>query len=459
MSVIASLVILIVLIARMLLKRAPKIFSYALWAVVLFRLLCPISFNLPISMLPNDITNADMMEQVFASYQNIRSDQKNNMTENDIANHINMDQLQDNSTSASDESYTSSNKAQIINTTVFSLLPYIWLTGIVVMLVYSVISMIRLRRNLVGNIPLPSEKNVFISDYIVSPFVVGIISPKIYLPSCLSEKELEYIILHEKHHIKRKDHWIKMIAFAALTIHWFNPLVWIAFVLASKDMEMSCDEAVLKELGSDISEAYSISLLNFAIGKGWISAAPLAFGEGDTKSRIVNILRWKKPAKWTLIISCILCVSVIMGCTVNKGAKDAGIRETYEKNEVSDVYEEWIIHTYYKMDNGIWKVEMEQEDGSVETRTYQYRIVLHGRIPTAAVDSNYILLSNRKDITFYQTYMASGFSSNMDDYFTADEAVFVSSWLGDLYTNHPNYDSDTIYVIEGETTGELTIVE
>ena len=161
-----------------------------------------------------------------------------------------------------------------------------------------------------------------------------------------------------------------------------------------------------------------------------------------------NVKCWKKIVG---IISIFVVLSVsLTGCKEN--GKHDSVVETFEKTAVTDPYEEWIMHTYYKLSDGTWSVDIEgNETGTVETLFYQYRIVLHDTMPNAEVSSNYIILSNRNDITFREAFMASGLSSNMDDYFTKDEAVFVSSWVGPLETNHPQKDPDTIYVLGDES--------
>lgn len=156
----------------------------------------------------------------------------------------------------------------------------VWILGIVVMVIYSIISFIKLRRSLITSTPL--KDNIYLADHISTPFVLGMIRPKIYLPSSLLENEQGYIIRHEMCHIKRFDHITRMLGFLALSVHWFNPLVWIAYVLSGKDMELSCDEAVMKSMDTDIKAEYSQSLLRFSTTKKMIHATPLAFGEGDT---------------------------------------------------------------------------------------------------------------------------------------------------------------------------------
>ena len=167
---------------------------------------------------------------------------------------------------------------------------------------------------------------------------MGLIRPKIYLPSAMSDAEQSYIIRHEKHHIRRCDHVIKLLAFAAVCIHWFNPLVWLAFALSSKDMEMSCDEAVMAQIGRDIRADYSSSLLQFSTGKRGITGTPLAFGEGDTKERIKNIMKYKKPTILIVVLAMIVCVG-LTACLSSNPQSDAG---TSDLSSIGSLKEEEI---------------------------------------------------------------------------------------------------------------------
>lgn len=187
----------------------------------------------------------------------------------------------------------------------------IWVIGIMAMLIYSMIQYMRLKRRLIGSTPL--RDNIYLADHISAPFVMGFIKPVIYLPSSMTESEPEFILLHEQCHIKRLDHITRIIAFTALTIHWFNPLVWLAFILSGKDMEMSCDEAVMKKMDTDVRVEYSRSLLRFATGKKLIAAIPLAFGEGNTKDRVKNVMRYKKPMFWVSLAAVITVICVAVG--------------------------------------------------------------------------------------------------------------------------------------------------
>ena len=307
MSLTASIVIVIVLLARLLLRKSPKVFSYALWAVVLFRLLCPVSFSTEFSLLGLFNTPAATVSDggAYSSMTYIPSDivhteyPRVDLPLPGVSEAINGTLPQSREQTGADPLEFPMSAATML-----------WLLGIMVMLIYSAVSLTELRRKLVGAVRL--RDNIYLADHIATPFVIGLFRPKIYLPSTISSEEQDYIILHEQTHIKRLDHIVKMIAFLALAMHWFNPLVWVAFVCAVKDMEMSCDERVLKQMGGEIKTAYSTSLLSLAAGRRLINGSPLAFGEGNIKGRIKNIMNFRKPAVWMVITAVIACIAVTL---------------------------------------------------------------------------------------------------------------------------------------------------
>ena len=320
-NMVASIVILVILVARLILKRAPKVFSYALWTIVLIRLLIPVSLSSQLSVVPDissansAVINAALPELEFETLrdreQNYYEDQKDPSGE-------------------APKVYISHSIEPI------SYLSIVWLAGMACMVVYSSFSYWKIKKKI--RISFPVQDNILIADAIKSPFVIGFIRPKIYLPCNLGEKEQSYIILHEKHHIRRGDHIIKALAFLALTIHWFNPLVWIAFVLACRDMEMSCDEAVICKVGSHVRADYSASLLTLAIGRRIIAGTPLAFGEGDTKGRIHNLAKWKKPSRWIVILSVVLCLILAVCLLTNPNTYVSATPETIMDSVESDGY-------------------------------------------------------------------------------------------------------------------------
>jgi len=304
MSKIASIVILAVLLVRLFLRRAPKVFSYALWGVVLFRLLCPISIEAPVSLIPKaepTIQSYGLLNEPVSPLGALDAAQQ---AVGDALNggigvqHVQTSDIEEDGTHR--VVYTDWGTVWILVT------KFLWMGGMAVLILYSTLSLLRLKRHLIGAARL--RDNIYLADHINSPFVIGLFRPRIYLPSSLSEKEQDYIILHEQYHIGRWDHVIKLLSFAALCLHCFNPLVWIAFILSGRDMEMSCDEAVLRKLGDHIRADYSASLLSLATGRRIIAGAPLAFGEGNTEGRIKNIAKWKKPALWITVAAIVICL-------------------------------------------------------------------------------------------------------------------------------------------------------
>lgn len=320
MSLIGSYAIVFVLIARLLLKKVPKIFSYALWSIVLFRLICPFSFESVLSLIPTEEVSIPQ-DIIYSPAPQISTgivafdSMVNPMlpVPNNIGNSVNPIQIW------------------------LFIGAVIWSLGMLAMLIYSIVAFVKLKRSLIGASHL--KENIYLADHISSPFVMGLLKPKIYLPSSLSDSEKDFIIAHEVCHLKRFDHATRILGFAALVIHWFNPLVWIAFIASGKDMELSADEAVMQKMDRDIRAEYSQSLLRFGTAKRMIHATPLTFGESDTKSRVKNVLNYKKPAFWVVVIAIIAVVGIGIGLTANQKSNPI---LTPESNEVASISVEQI---------------------------------------------------------------------------------------------------------------------
>ena len=308
MSLTASYVIIFVIIIRLLLKKAPKVISYALWGVVAFRLLIPFSFESMFSLMPRNANTVPIPHDII--YQ--QNPQINSGIEA-VDSFVN-------SSLPAPTFEASINPLQIY----VEIVAYIWIIGIVILLVYSLVSILALKRQLKSAQLI--EKNIFEATNLKTPFVLGFTKPKIYLPVGLDAAERSYILLHEHTHIYRKDHIIKVLAFFTLSIHWFNPLVWIAFMLMSKDMELSCDERVLKETDEEIKKPYANSLLSLATGRQILNGSPLAFGEGNVRGRIKNVLNYKKPRFWVIVLSIVIVTVAGIGLIAN--SKDATIEPT-----------------------------------------------------------------------------------------------------------------------------------
>lgn len=314
MSLTASVAIVFVLLLRLMLKKAPKVISYALWAVVLFRLLCPVSIESSFSLF-------GLMDAPTTEGTNMTTSIEY-VPENIVHTEYPAVTLPVPGVSEVINGTLPSGQEQLVADPLeapTTIATYVWIAGVLVMAAYSVISYRRLRQKLLTASPL--RDNIYLADEITSPFVMGLVRPKIYLPSDMEEREQAYIIRHEQHHIRRGDHIIKALAFLALSIHWFNPLVWVAFIYSNKDMEMSCDEAVVKKMGDGILADYTASLLSLATGKHIIAGMPLAFGEGDTKGRIRNLANWRKPAFWVVLVAVIACIALAVGLMTNPAAE------------------------------------------------------------------------------------------------------------------------------------------
>lgn len=304
MSLTGSIVIAVVLLARLLLRRAPKIYSYMLWAVVLFRLLCPISLSAGLSVLkPLPVTTSQGLSTV--TYRPVEPVIP---ASGEIG--------QEDARPEPAETVKAETGAQAM-----TLAAAVWLTVGGALAGCSLVQYIVLRRKLREAAPYRGE--VYLSDSIATPFVMGVIAPKIYLPSDTPVAERRFIIAHERHHLHRGDPLWKLLGYLALCVHWFNPLVWLAFFLGGKDMEMSCDEAVLNRLGEDIRADYSQALLRLATHKRLIAGMPLAFGEGETKGRVRNMARWRRPKVWVSGICALLCLVVLAVCALNPQKSDS----------------------------------------------------------------------------------------------------------------------------------------
>lgn len=304
MSLTGSIVIAVVLLARLLLRRAPKIYSYMLWAVVLFRLLCPISLSAGLSVLkPLPVTTTQGLSTV--TYQPVEQ-----------VIPASGELGQENARPEPAETAKAETGLQAM-----TLAAAVWLTVGGALAGCSLVQYIVLRRKLREAAPYRGE--VYLSDSIATPFVMGVIAPKIYLPSDTPIAERRFIIAHERHHLHRGDPLWKLLGYLALCVHWFNPLVWLAFFLGGKDMEMSCDEAVLNRLGEDIRADYSQALLRLATHKRLIAGMPLAFGEGETKGRVRNMARWRRPKVWVSGICAVLCLVVLAVCALNPQKSDS----------------------------------------------------------------------------------------------------------------------------------------
>ena len=307
MSISASWLILAVLILRLVLKKAPKWVNVLLWGIVAVRLICPFSFESALSLIPS----AETFPEKIISGPSF--DVQTGITP--IDNRIN-DYLGDRYFEGVTVPTNNGNN-------VMTILTIVWIIGILLLVTYTIISYQCLHRKV--DTAVHYKDNIFQSENVSSPFVLGIINPRIYLPFNMNGQDLEHVVAHEQAHIHRKDHWWKPFGFLLLTIHWFNPLMWLAYVLLCRDIELACDEKVIKELGNEQRADYTQALVACSVNRRMIAACPLAFGEVGVKERVKSVMNYKKPAFWIVLVSVIICAVTFVCFLTNpksKGSND-----------------------------------------------------------------------------------------------------------------------------------------
>ena len=329
MSISASWLIFAVLILRLVLKKAPKWVNVLLWGIVAIRLICPFSFESALSLIPS----AETFPKKIISGPSF--DVQSGITP--VDNRIN-DYL-------GDRYFEGVTVPANNGNTIMTILTIVWTIGILLLVAYTVISYWRLHREI--DTAVRYKDNIFQSENVSSPFVLGLIKPRIYLPFKLDGQDMEHVVAHEQAHIRRKDHWWKPLGFLLLTIHWFNPLMWLAYVLLCRDIELACDEKVIKGLSNEQRADYTQALVACSVNHRMIAACPLTFGEVGVKERVKSVMNYKKPAFWVIIIAVIICVGVA-ACFLTNPKQDrytlrivvpAGSQEefVYTEEEVSTV--------------------------------------------------------------------------------------------------------------------------
>ena len=345
MSISASWIVLTVLLLRILLKKAPKWIMVLLWGIVAIRLICPFSIESAISLIPSSetITKAPNVPRPhFESGVTIIDNQVNDYL---CGNYF--------------EGVTRPTGYFVDITTILAI---VWLVGILVLLLYTIISYFRVKNKISTAIIL--RDNIFQSENVVSPFVLGIIKPKIYLPFNMDEQDMEHVIAHEQAHIHRKDHLWKPFGFLVLTLHWFNPLMWLGYVLLCRDIELACDEKVVKEFNNEQKADYSQALLTCSVKRRVISACPLAFGEVGVKNRVKSVLSYKKPSFWIIVVAVIASI-VVAVCFLTSPVT------TNQNEKMSLFIEEQIIeHHHAKAFDPIYYIKEQQAICDKKTQEY-----------------------------------------------------------------------------------------
>lgn len=318
LSISASWLILAVLVLRVVLKKAPKWVMPLLWGVVALRLVCPFSIESALSLIPSAETIPS--EIVTETREPVLYEQATL----DIVTNPTLP-------SAAEVPVGVSRQQAQVDFNIYSVL---WLAGMAALLVHALVSAGKLKKKLATAILL--RDNVYESEFVDSPFVFGVVKPNIYLPMHMDEGTAAHVIAHERAHLARRDHWWKVLGYLVLALHWFNPLVWVAYILFCRDIELACDEKVVKGLDGAARADYSQALLSCAAPRRAVAACPLAFGEGNIKTRVKSVLHYKKPAFW-VAAAAVLAVVIMAVCFLTNPKSERGSLVWAQKLNAADV--------------------------------------------------------------------------------------------------------------------------
>ena len=307
MSITASWLVVAIIILRFFLKKAPKFITVIMWALVGIRLVCPFSFESVLSLIPSGET----LPPEILSGPSFDLNSGIDYIDQSVNDYLG-DRYFEGVTVPTDNGLN-----------VMRIMSVIWVIGVILMLLYTLISYFKISNRVKESVVL--RDNIRLCDRIDTPFILGIIAPKIYLPSNINNSDTEYVIAHEKAHIKRCDHLWKPLGFILLAVYWFNPLIWLAYALLCRDIELACDQKVIKELGEDIKKPYSEALINCSVSQKAISACPLAFGETGVKTRIKSILNYKKPMFWVVLLAIAVLFAAAVCFLTNPPEKTSSI--------------------------------------------------------------------------------------------------------------------------------------
>ena len=333
MSLAASALVVVVVVLRLLLKRAPKAIHCALWAMGALRLLLPFSLDSSFSLIPQDVAERELLTEWQDDYVG------------DVTVIYDDSALYQDAVAAGREPFADGeggyyvvtapdrlDAPDTVETAVLPILGWVWLVGCAAMLLYAAVSFFRIRKRV--QLSLPLRDNIWRCEAVDSPFILGFFRPNIYLPYDMDEGQAQYVIAHEEAHLRRRDHWWKPLGFLLLAVYWFNPLLWVAYILLCRDIELACDERVIRDMDASAKKAYSEALLSCSLPRHMVAACPLAFGEVGVKKRIASVLNYKKPAFWVLVVAILACVVVAVCFLTSPKDTIEGKVYTYEKSGV-----------------------------------------------------------------------------------------------------------------------------
>lgn len=434
MSIAASWLILAVILLRMLLVKAPKGFRYVLWALVAIRLICPVSVESDFSLVPDmkDFLSAEAPEAEVPE----QKPGQNTTIPGTTPSVPDTDIGASGSTEVPEETPSTPVTPEADTIQLIDVLPWVWIFDVVLMLVYMFVSYVRLWNRV--KISIPVGENTYICDHIQSPFILGVIRPNIYIPSHIGKDQMTYILTHEREHLRCMDHMWKPFGFVLLAVHWFNPLVWVAYILMCRDLELACDERVIRNMDSTEKRNYSETLLACSSPGDYISACPVAFGEIGIKERIKRVFSYKKPKVWIVGTAILLCVMVgVCFMTDPAGTQDNAKTETSDSESSEESY-------LKEVKNKIKKDYVKQmSSGSCTCSTDDVQLLV-----VSELDSSYVLVIGcecnginlqaswenavRSTVSDLDFYMPDGWSLTFaykSGYFITLEDAYSDSWF------------------------------
>lgn len=360
MSITAGWVVLAVVVLRLLLKRAPRWITCLLWGAVALRLVCPFSLQSVTSLIPSKETIPQNITQ--AAVPEI---------------HTGIDAMNVAVNPYLQQSFTPDPTASVNLLEVWlTVAAWVWLAGVCAMLAYSAVSFWRLKRRV--RVSLAVADGVYLCDDISSPFILGVVKPRIYLPTGLDENTVASVIAHEQAHLKRRDHWVKPFGFLLLAVHWFNPLLWLAYVLLCRDIEAACDEKVVKIMDTAGRQAYSTALVCCSAHRRAIAACPLAFGEVGVKARVKAVLNYKRPAFWIVLAAVLAAIALAVCFLTDPWEKTPDGVEEQSSGASREGVTLAILST--DLDSLTPSVTVEWKNGSEEQITYGEPFTLYRKV-------------------------------------------------------------------------------
>lgn len=427
----------VVLLVRLCLPRMPKFIRPLLWGIVALRLILPFSIESAVSLLPSSQTIPD--EIVYATIPSVNTGiGVVDTVINPVIGQVLAPQVGD-----------SVNPVQIL----LEVGGYVWAVGLGAMLVYALISYVMVRRSVREAVLL--EGNCYVCDHIVTPFILGLFRPRIYLPSSMNEQDRAYVLAHERAHLSRRDHWWKPIGFVLLSVHWFNPLLWLSYILLCRDIELACDEKVITAYGEEQKKPYADALINCSMPRRRIAACPLAFGENSVKGRIRSVLHYKKPAFWLIIVAIVACIAVAV--TFLTDPKDKWQSENYGiVGTVSGVEECENVLFHYRfgtVNHQDPHITVQLKNDTDDVLCYGEQFILYrGNEPCPTLQDpkwNAVLKTLSPDAERSLTYSLADYDLSENGSYRLETEVYFQSDPDKKYTAYVKFGIDRIYSFVG----------